>query len=195
MQKNMIMKKYILPAIIFIIPFIATAQSNQTFNYYNFKTDKDTIFYNEYKIKPGDTLYLGFGTGFNKDFLYIIQKPTIWNAQSYGGNIVLTYLSSMFSNAYLVFGVMEHKKFFGKKYDYPVFYVNGKEKNKYFADIYNGIKSKEIIALNGVEFKEKTGKTILNKADELKKWKDLLDAGAITKEEYEVEKKKILEKN
>ena len=40
-------EKYILPAIIFIIPFIATAQSNQTFNYYNFKTDKDTIFYNE----------------------------------------------------------------------------------------------------------------------------------------------------
>ena len=61
----------------------------------------------------------------------------------------------MFSNAYLVFGVMEHKKFFGKKYDSPVFYVNGKEKNKYYADIYNGIKSKEINALNGVEFKEK----------------------------------------
>jgi len=45
---------------------------------------------------------------------------------------------------------------------------------------------------NQKEIKSKTPKKNISVADEIKKFKELLDAGAITQEEYDAEKKKLL---
>jgi hypothetical protein len=62
---------------------------------------------------------------------------------------------------------------------------------RYEVDIENAVACGEIILPDEYKTK-KEATTQLSKADEIKKLKELLDAGAISQEEYDKEKKKIL---
>lgn len=68
--------------------------------------------------------------------------------------------------------------------------------SRYIIDIENALEAKEVVIPSEYVKKEpakQTNGSNSSLADELKKLKDLFDAGAITKEEYDAAKKKLLE--
>lgn len=97
---------------------------------------------NSVNIKIGDTLRLGFGTGTDKDFLFVMQLPSAWNTSVAYDKIYYKYLNHQYSNQFMVYGETASKK----HKDIPVFYVNGDRKMKYIVDLTNAIKSGEIDA-------------------------------------------------
>jgi hypothetical protein len=127
-----------------------------------------------------------------KNFVFITEIPTIWNYQTKNGEHVTKALSDAFATHFMVFNKVNRGKILGKSYAYATFYLDGVKKNnyKYSVDFTNAVKANEMVYATNEKVVVPIG---LSTADELKKWKDLLDSGAITKEEYEVKKKKILE--
>jgi hypothetical protein len=83
------------------------------------------------------------------------------------------------------------KRFKDDNNEKVLFLVKGNLGN-YSLDIENAVKSCEVKDCNK-EASQNTSKE--SKYDKLKKLKELLDSGVLTKEEFEIEKKKILEGN
>jgi hypothetical protein len=63
---------------------------------------------------------------------------------------------------------------------------------RYEVDVENAIKFGEIVVPDEFKPKLETANQTLSAADEIKKFKALLDSGAITQEEYDAKKKKLL---
>lgn len=133
--------------------------------------------------KVGDEIKLGKGSGQNGMFIYLILGGMYKSGQpeipaSYSGlTAVIRKIKSLES--------MQGKIVFIVHVDIPMNIAN------YELDIENAIKSCEIVDC----IKEKPNTIIVNtpsKFDELKKLKELLDAGAITEQEYQTEKEKLL---
>jgi Short C-terminal domain len=185
--------------LLLIIPSLVFCQNefDGMINAINPNTQGDDIVINGIKIKGGDTLQLGFGSGFDKDFRYIIEYPSTeyYLLYSHDGTIAWNYLKHFSSNQYMIYKEVVTKRHKGKDVNTPIFYVNGQKNIKYCADIASALSSGEIVAINGKPFQKDLSliKPGISQADELKKWKDLFDSGTITKEEYEAKKKKILE--
>ncbi len=150
---------------------------------------------NGMKFYHGLMIKLGTGTLPNGDFKYINTSPTSWIA--YAGSVTPTSLGKSFSG--ISFTVKEIKKYGSQKrgYSYHLVLGGGNIVN-YHCDIENAITSGEVIVPD--EFKKKQTATIqinqtLSVSDELVKLKKLYSDSILTKEEYEAQKKRLLEKN
>jgi len=140
-------------------------------------------------INVGDTLCLGQGTtSLGQTFTYILKSGF--------GLIHATNLVTSECSVILDITCKEKKT---KKY-YATIKI-GLLNTKYNVELEPAIRFGEVVSLNGVDFNKSTQKPIsatnnsLSSADELKKFKELLDKGVITQEEFDAKKKKILEEN
>lgn len=148
---------------------------------------------NGWTIKVGDTLKLGTGTLPTRQFAYIYENPLSM------GNIYDKEKHYLPSNSSKYAIVKEIFPYGTKKHGFTITAKVGVgEMVNYWIELDNAVAVNELIAPDAYAKKTATpaaaaAAPATSKADELKKWKDLLDAGAITKEEYEAQKKKILE--
>lgn len=135
-------------------------------------------------VNIGDTLFLGKGTDTRGDFNYIFQpvNPLLKHKtelslprEMEGKSLVVKYFKEQSSK---------------KTGDKTIAVVSHGGYN-YIADLDPAIEYGEVVGINGKKF-VKAG--TLSLADEIKKLKDLLDSGAITQDEFDIAKKKLLEK-
>jgi hypothetical protein len=144
-------------------------------------------------IKEGDEIKLGKGSMPDKTFAFITESPNVLTYNQY-----TDYNNSKLQHTYNGRGAKIAKLYVGgnKK---TGFYITATIKvgqlSRYMLDIENAIEAGEIE--KPAEFatqvkKEQQTATSASLGDELKKLKDLLDSGALTKEEYEAAKKKLL---
>ena len=148
-----------------------------------------------WKIKEGDTISLGRGTMPDKTFAFISEIPSALTAQS---NV--DYSKRKLPNSYNDRRAVVHSIFVAGTRK-TGFYIMAKLKvgqmSRYGVDIENALEAKELKPPSEFAVKDDATPTqapASSKADELKKLKELLDTGALTQEEYDAEKKKILDK-
>ena len=139
-------------------------------------------------VNAGDTVLLGQGSSPTHNFLYVYTSSM--NAAPN------TFASRRFVIKELKF---TDNKNYGKKY-YAILNIPGLF--KYRTDLESAIRFGEIIGINSIRFDKNNASPsttiIQNKpsvADELAKLKKLYDDGVLTKEEYEAQKKKLLDGN
>lgn len=146
---------------------------------------KNSITYN-----IGDTIKLGRGSAPNGDFLYLQMGG--WGAiASYNSNGGSDQFNIGKSYSGLNVIVKKIKTFKVKGAESVIFVVAGGNITNYNLTIEDAIATCEVAACK----KEAVQATIINtpsKFDELKKLKELFDAGAITDQEYQTEKAKLL---
>jgi hypothetical protein len=149
-------------------------------------TIKDTLFLkNGARFVIGDKVKLGYGSGANKDFEFVHLSD--W---SIAGPVKLKSQWALHEMVIKGFK-MEGTKRTGKQY-YLV--LGGGNLSPYWCEINAAMDMKEVI-VPGVNDQTATAQTqpaASSPADELKKLKALLDSGAITQQEYDSTKKKIL---
>jgi hypothetical protein len=165
----------------------------------------DTLFTTcGYKIAVGQEINLGTGSTPDGDFKFIRRNST-----GFGTMMTTTnsnaYNKSQFSLPRNMAGhkgkvvkiVTRGNKRIGKTYEPLITFGVG----RYEVDVENAIASGEIVVPEEFKPKLKTTATIveikqqISVADELTKLKKLYDDGVLTKDEYETQKKKLLEKN
>ena len=146
--------------------------------------DQEITVLDTLKLKVGDILMLGQGSNPNKEFIYFYEPLTNRMGENgFTGHIIKIKYFKFYNDGMT------------KKYYAGVLCTNG----KYALSIEDAIKSGEVIGLNKVKFAQKKPEptiAIVNKvstADELKKYKELLDQGVISKDEFDAQKKKLLE--
>lgn len=143
-------------------------------------------------IKVGDTLQLGSGTMPDKRYAFIYQSPLNLFASVSGDNSGKNYLGSNAARNAIVKDLITYGT---KRSGFTIIAKVGVgDISNYWIEIDNAIGASEVNPpMQYSAFYKKGGSgPATTVADELKKWKDLLDSGAITKEEYEAQKKKIL---
>jgi len=169
------------------------------------KIVKDTLFTTSgYKIVVGQDINLGTGSTPDGDFKFIRRNST-----GFGTMMVMTdnnsYNKSQLSLPRNMAGhkgkvvkiVTRGNKKIGKTYEPLVTFGSG----RYEIDVDNAIATGEIVVPDEFKPKPKTTTTVVevkqqvSVADELTKLKKLYDDGVLTKDEYEAQKKKLLEKN
>ena len=165
----------------------------------------DTLFTTSgYKIVVGQDINLGTGSTPDGDFKFIRR-----NSSGFGTMMVMTdnnsYNKSQLSLPRNMAGhkrkvvkiVTRGNKKIGKTYEPLITFGSG----RYEIDVDNAIASGEIVVPDEFKPKPKVTTTVVevkqqvSVADELIKLKKLFDDGVLTKEEYEAQKKKLLEKN
>jgi hypothetical protein len=131
--------KHLFPLLFTVISFAATAQSN-------FKKDghilysKSTIVINTDSLHVGDTVYLQFGSGANKDFLFASYRPVLFAFDITKG---IEPLPSGYANMPLILKQIAIEKLSGMKYSDGIFNVPG-NKTKICVDLYNAVQSGEV---------------------------------------------------
>ena len=139
----------------------------------------------------GDTIKLGRGSSDNGSFLYLQMGGwgMVASARTDGKNDFT--MPSSYSGTNVILKKIKQQKFKGAIK--IIFVVGGGNITNYNLMIEDAIATCEI-----VDCKEKVLKVETinqpSKADEIKKLKELLDSGAITKDEFDAEKKKVLDK-
>jgi len=150
------------------------------------RTPGPYVLSNGISFKEGDTVILGTGSDPTGDFKFIYNPP------NYLLGVRQQSLSKQYSNAHLVikrFNTYTNKKVGSKVWAVvnPGGILNGVIELQQAYDAGEIIvKGKPAVGKNAVS---STSSTV---ADELLKLKTLLDAGALTKPEYEAQKKKLL---
>lgn len=132
--------------------------------------------------KEGDEIKLGRGSDTNGRFVYV----------TVGGWAVSTNPEENrlgAGNAGLLVTVKKIKKYNYKRYKGVYMTVGGGNITNYTLDIENAIATCEIEDCSN----DQGNVGASDKYDRLKKLKELFDSGAITEEEYNLEKRKILE--
>lgn len=130
--------------------------------------------------KEGDTIKLGMGSGNRGSFVYL--QIGGWMAGS------ATPIGSNYNGLNVI--VAKIKKFTFKGAEKVVFSVKGGNITNYILIIEDAISVCEIKDCNEKKI------AVINesdKFDKLKKLKELFDSGVLTKEEYETQKKKLLD--
>lgn len=176
------MKKLLL--CLLIAPCFASAQIDLP------KIVEDTLFTTSgFKAVAGTDVKLGVGTLPNGDFKFVtVSRGPINDPRRRPEPVGINW------NGH----IMHIKKFHqdgSTKRGYTYYLVlGGGTLFTYLCDIENAIASGELVVPE--EFRPRTAQsgTAPNAVDQLKKLKDLLDAGAITQNEYDSAKKKILAK-
>jgi hypothetical protein len=157
----------------------------------------DTLFTTSgYKIAEGQELTFGKGTMPDGDFKYArISRNSLFG---YTGNDqskvnAANSLNRRFSGQH--FKVVKVDKIGNKKhgYNYLAFVKVGLERIEVDADL--AIESGEIVVPSEFRPKAPTNGQQISVADELMKLKKLYEDSVLTKDEYETQKKKLLEKN
>jgi hypothetical protein len=166
---------------------------------------KDTLFTTSgYNIVIGQNINIGTGATPDGDFKFIRR-----NSSGFGTMMIMTdnnsYNKSQLSlprnmaghKAKVVKIVSRGNKKIGIRYE-PLITLGA---GRYEIDINNAIASGELVVPDEFKPKPKAATTVvevnqqISVADELTKLKKLFDDGILTKEEYEAQKKKLLEKN
>jgi len=169
------------------------------------KVVEDTLFTTSgYKIVIGQDLNIGTGSTPDGDFKFIRR-----NSSGFGTAMIMTdnnsYNKSQLSlprnmanhKGKVVKIVTRGNKKIGKTYEPLITFGSG----RYEIDVDNAIASGELIVPDEFKPKPKVTTTVvevkqkISVADELVKLKKLLDDGILTKEEYDAQKKKLLEQN
>lgn len=159
-----------------------------------------------FKITKGDNLKVGIGSANDGAFNFIrISGNSMF--QTYSPNGLNTRgaaannaLPARFSGLNVEVSKIEKR---GNKKRGFVYYaiVKAGTLARYEVDVENAITKEEIVVPDEFKRKNKTQQTVVEVkqsvsiADELIKLKKLLDDGILTKDEYDNEKKKLLEKN
>lgn len=178
--------------ILTVFPMIVSAQDSTLP-----RIVKDTLFTTcGYKIVEGSDIKLGVGSLPNGDFKYIAISAGSW-ANLMDQSMSKSGIGRRY-NGHLL-RVKRFRKDGNKKHGYVYnLIVGGGNIANYDCDIESAIASGEVVVPD--EYKAKPAQTTIvqqsgsSPADELKKLKELLDAGAITQGEYDSTKKKILAK-
>lgn len=161
------MKRSII-VVVLLIPFIARAQIKQ------YKASNGVTYH------VGDTLRLGRGTKSDGSFLYFEDHGLIPNPRS------VRNLPKEFANVGAIIKSM--RKMTVNGIDKYMFSVNPGGPMRYTVFIDDAIDACEVKPCKSDDAAATTGSV----ADEIKKLKALMDSGAITKSEYEKQKKKLL---
>jgi len=179
------MKKLLFLAL--ALPFIAAAQTELP------RVIDDTLFTTTgFKAVAGTDIKLGVGTLPNGEFKYITESSASVMA-SFDANYRPAPVGRKW-NGHL-FHIKKFRKEGTKKRGYTYYLIlGGGNLVNYECDIENAIASGELVVPE--EFRPKAAQVVpaTTPADELKKLKGLLDAGAINQNEYDSAKKKILAK-
>lgn len=156
--------------ILFLIAFGVRAQSE-------YKASNNVTYH------IGDTIKLGRGSGINGDFIYLTMGG--WGALSEGSNSKSA--NKLYAGRGAIIKKIKSTRFHGS--DRVQFAVGVGNITNYILAIEDAIATCEVIPC------QKDTPSSSDKYDRLKKLKELLDSGAITQEEYDKEKKKILDGN
>lgn len=181
-------------------PCWCLAQNDSTSNPSQSQLKGDTLFTQSgYKVIDGVKLKLGTGSMPDGDFKFIRRNAgSLFN---YTGNQARANEANALprNNAGLEYKVIRIDKRGTKKHGYVYYPIINVGMIRYEIDIDNAIATGEIAVPD--EFKPKKESPVVvvknevSVADELTKLKKLYDDGVLTKEEYEAQKKKLLEKN
>lgn len=144
-------------------------------------------------IKEGDEIKLGKGSMPDKTFAFITETPSLltYNQYSDYNKLKLQHTYNGRNAIIAKLNVVGNKK--------TGFYITATIKvgqiNRYMLDIENAIEAGELEV--PAEYAKKATKETLSTVtaslgDELKKLKELFDSGALSKEEYDAAKKKLL---
>lgn len=128
--------------------------------------------------KPGDEIKLNRGSGINGSFVYAYLGLGGQGLPSGSTNLIVT--------------LKKIRKFESKRYKGVFFIVGGGNIVNYAIDIENAIAACEITPCDS---EDKNNASASDKYDKLAKIKKLFDEGVLSEDEYEAEKKKILESN
>lgn len=184
-----------------MIPLFSTAQTEPQEPH---MVDDTLITRTGFKIYEGLKLKTGTGAMPDGDFKFVrINSASFFRYSSTNGYNGLANQANSFprGNAGLQFKVVRIDKRGSKKNGFVYYPILGNGLVRYEVDIENAIAAGEIVVPD--EFKPKqasTGGTVVVKqevsvADEIVKLKKLLDDGILTKEEFDAQKKKLLEKS
>jgi hypothetical protein len=169
--------KRILLATLLLIPFLSKAQG-----LFGGTTVTEYKASNGVTYHIGDTVKLGRGTKPDGSFLYLEDHGIIPNPRS------TRTLPKEFANAGAVLKSIRKIKVNG--IDKYMFSVNPGGPMRYTVFIDDAIEACEVKPCKVPDSAKPA--TAGSVADEIKKLKGLLDSGAITKEEYDAQKKKLL---
>lgn len=168
------------------------------------RIENDTLFTKSgYKIYRKQHIKVGSGSTPDGDFKYIrTNSASIFNYSARDGrNSSAANSANALSrnNSGLSYQIKRIEKSGNKKHGYVYYAIINKSILAYEIDVENAIASGEVEVPE--EFKPKQKATTfeikqqISPADELKKWKSLLDSGIINQDEYDAKKKKILDNN
>lgn len=169
------------------------------------QNDSTTYFANDtlhtqsgYKIVDGQNLKIGTGTMPDGDFKYIrIAATSLFQYSGTDRSAVNSSNSLPASNRGFSYKVVRIDKYGSKKRGWAYYPIINVGAIRYQVDIDNAIASGEIEVPEQYRPKPKAlvveVKQQVSVADEIAKLKKLYDEGILTKEEYEAQKKKLLE--
>lgn len=153
-------------------------------------------------LHVGDTLHLGVGTNPNGNFKYIYSPGALMHVM-YGVGDEDGKLANTYNNSWLIvdrFRIHTPKRSAAKTY---IQLSPGNFDTNYTVDLNEAIAAGEVVAINSMdvsmyqsETKEQPKEEITsdgsNLADQLIKLKQLHDAGALTDDEYQAAKEKLI---
>lgn len=195
------MKAFILFLAVYLIQLPTQAQDSISKKVFETRREADgRIIESKYKtsigwvISEGDEIKLGKGSMPDKTFAFITESPNVLTYNQY-----TDYNKNKLQHTYN-----------GRNAKIAKLYVAGNKKtgffitatlkvgqmSRYMLDIENAIEAGEIEVpaefSTATKKEQPAGGNPASLGDELKKLKDLYDAGALSKEEYEAAKKKLL---
>jgi Short C-terminal domain len=193
-------KLFLLFATLFFFANSYSQDKDRTFP----KIVGDTLFTTSgYKIVEKQDIKIGTGSMPDGDFKFVRINSASWFAyhSNTGYNGFVNQANSFSrSQSGLNYKIKSIEKRRNKKHGYVYYAKIGSGIINYEIDVENAIASGELNVPD--EFKPKTKTAVVvevkqqvSVADELAKLKKLSDDGILTQEEYEAQKKKLLEKN
>ena len=125
---------------IFTVVCLGASAQNSYKRSGNMLYNKTSVIVDSFRLQVGDTVYLGFGSGTNKKFVFINFRPNVW---TYDVNRGPEPLTAFYAHGFMVLKELTIKKVFKQEYPDMLFTVNG-SKLKVLPDLYNAYLSGEI---------------------------------------------------
>jgi hypothetical protein len=185
------MSKLVLTHVLLLMSVFSFAQENE----YPKLTNDTLIFKPGLSFVKGEKVKIGTGAMPDGDFKYIRRSAT--SLFQYSSTTGYQGLANSANSLPRTASGMEYKivridKRGSKKMGFVFYPIINVGAIRFEVDVENAIKFGEIIVPE--EFRPASTKQNISTTDELRKLKDLYDSGVLTKEEYEVAKKKLLDK-